>query len=124
MEKSKLIIIFLSVVLMLVGTKLCMDSISLKESYEETFQTILNPLTTTVEYLSISPLAASNYMESFNTEEYIETSTNQIFISTWEAIKYRLSLPLGITSLIGGLTALLFRENIGGFLTNSFKYLV
>ncbi|MGE6514596.1 hypothetical protein [Lysinibacillus sphaericus] len=115
MKNSAILTIAISITLLLVGTKLIYDYNSLKNSYIETFEAVMEPVST----LGSDP----SFITSFNPEEYLKGSTNKIFDSTFEALKYRFSLPLGIASIISGLTALFFREKISDFFFKAFRFL-
>lgn len=115
MKISNFLTFAICITLLFVGTRLIFDYISLENSYTETFDFVMEP----VSKLGSDP----SFITSFNPEEYQKDSTNKIFDSTIEAFKYRLSLPLGIITIISGLTALYFREKISDFFFKAFRFL-
>lgn len=105
MKKANLVTFLIIAVLFLTGTKLICDYYSLHNSYIETIKYITEPLTTATTNPSLA-------FDSFEPEEYLDNSINQIFTNTYDAIKYRLSLPLGISALISGFTALFSEKRL------------
>lgn len=116
MKKANLITYFIITVLIFTGAKLIVGYLSVNNSHIKTYETIINPITNAIANPSLA-------LHSFNPEEYLDNSTNQIVTTTSEAIKYRRSLPLGISSLVSGFIALFYREKINYFLISSFRFL-
>ncbi|MFE3576879.1 hypothetical protein [Lysinibacillus sp. NPDC059133] len=116
MKKANLITYPIITLLIFIGAELIGGPLSLYNSYLETYETITEPITFATDNPSLS-------LHSFNPEEYLDNSTNQVVTNTSEAIKYRRSLPLGISSLMSGFIALFYREKINHFLIKAFRFL-